>query len=134
MESMEEQSIGRGYRRGGATVVEEEEEYGAAVAAVEHDDNNHHNYNHNGMVAGVAYNYDNDDDMSSEEYPLLDYEDEFNYFNHRNAKTLRTLSEYFPDDRNNGAASLPSLLPDEQYYRYYGIITWMLLSMYFFNV
>ena len=79
MESIEEQSIGRGYRRGGATVE-----------------------------MGEPY------DVS--EYPQLDYDEEINYFNHRNAKTLRTLSESFP---NNGASFA------WQYYDYYGI-TWAL--------
>jgi len=83
MESIEEQSIGRGYRRGGATVE-----------------------------MGEPY------DVS--EYPQLDYDEEINYFNHRNAKTLRTLSESFP---NNGASFA------WQYYDYYGI-TWALLSTY----
>ena len=55
------------------------------------------------------------------EYPQLDYDDELNYFNHMNAKTLRTLSESYSD---NGASFAM------QYCRYYYCITWAILSTY----
>ena len=72
MESSEEQSVGRGYRRGGATMVET-----------------------------VEQQYD------VYEYPQPNYQpnynEEMNYFDHGNAKTLRTLSESYAN--NDGVSS-----------------------------
>ena len=82
MESSEEQSVGRGYRRGGATVETVEQQYDVY------------------------------------EYPQPNYQpnynEEMNYFDHGNAKTLRTLSESYA---NNGVSH-----NFRQWYYYVGVI------------